>query len=91
MISMNSIFNHVGNAGSNSKLDEMKPLGKEPWVQSDCENQNKKAYYNYYGTWKNGNLAMPWAMIVISFVQVFPRSYVNRNTSQPSLECVRYS
>lgn len=63
VVSMNSIFNHVGpTVGSNVKLDE----STEPWVPG---NSNKRTQ-NYYGTWKNQNLAMPWAMIVISFVQV---------------------
>lgn len=64
VVSMNSIFNHVGGVGSNAKLEA------QPWLSTDCEKQSQKAYYNYYGSWKNKNLAMPWAMIVISFVQV---------------------
>lgn len=67
VVSMNSIFNHVGPIGSNNKLDE----STEPWLNGNRGNQNNERSQYYYGTWKNKNLAMPWAMIVISFIQVF--------------------
>lgn len=64
VVSMNSVFHYMS---SNAQLNEQ---NKKLMNEDDLEKQTTKSVYGYYGSWKNKNLAMPWAMIVISFLQV---------------------
>uniref|UniRef100_A0A336M9U7 CSON014096 protein n=1 Tax=Culicoides sonorensis TaxID=179676 RepID=A0A336M9U7_CULSO len=74
MVNYNMIFHHLGSntLNENQKSKEMKNFNKVPLIDSDCEDpKNLKVFENENcASRKIKNLTVPYAMIVISLIQL---------------------